>query len=113
MIATQNQDFFDKIEGINDNWSNISQLTEKHSQTLLSIYKQYRSNKIDKQQLSDMTTEFVCSHAGEFNDLLKSNFNNELLLWLSYKETYLKKSTYYNYQTTIYSKILLNNIQMP
>lgn len=75
MIATQNQDFFDKIEGINDNWSNISQLTEKHSQTLLSIYKQYRSNKIDKQQLSDMTTEFVCSHAGEFNDLLKSNFN--------------------------------------
>ena len=75
MIATQNQDFFDKIEGINDNWSNISQLTEKHSQTLLSIYNQYRSNKIDKQQLSDMTTEFVCSHAGEFNDLLKSNFN--------------------------------------
>ena len=47
MIATQNQDFFDKIEGINDNWSNISQLTEKHSQTLLSIYNQYRSNKID------------------------------------------------------------------
>lgn len=38
--------------------------------------------------------------------VLKSNFNNELLLWLSYKETYLKKSTYYNYQTTIYSKIL-------
>ena len=75
MIATQNDDFFLKIEGINDNWSNISDLTEKHTDKLLSIYELYRNKKIDKQQLSDQTTEFICSHAAEFNDLLKSNFN--------------------------------------
>ena len=75
MVATQNEDFFLKIEGINDNWSNISDLTEKHTEKLLSIYELYRNKKIDKQQLSDQTTEFICSHAAEFNDLLKSNFN--------------------------------------
>lgn len=75
MIATQNEDFFTKIEGINDNWANISNLTEKHTKKLVSIYNLYRNKKIDKQQLSDQTTEFICSHAAEFNDLLKSNFN--------------------------------------
>ena len=38
--------------------------------------------------------------------LLKAYFNNELLVWLSFKEIYLKRSTYYNYQTTINAKII-------
>lgn len=75
MIATQNKDFFQKIEGINDNWSNITYLTNKHAKKLREIYEHYRNDTIDKQQLSDMTTEFLCAHASEFNDLLKSNFN--------------------------------------
>lgn len=40
------------------------------------------------------------------NKILKCYFNSELLLWLSYKEAYLKKSTYYNYYTTVKAKIL-------
>lgn len=75
MIATQNDEFFQKIQAINDNWSNISSLTEKHQEQLFSLYTMYQKKDIDKQQLSDMTTEFICSHAAEFNDLLKSNFN--------------------------------------
>jgi len=75
MIAEQNEDFFSKICGINNNWMNISNLTQKHAKKLREIYELYRTKKIDKQQLSDQTTEFLCSHAGEFNDLLKSNFN--------------------------------------
>ncbi len=75
MIASQNTDFFEKIQGINDNWSNITHLTERHAGKLREIYELYRNNAIDKQQLSDLTTEFLCAHAGEFNDLLKSNFN--------------------------------------
>ena len=75
MIATQNTEFFSKIEGINTNWSNISTLTEQHHGTLRAIYELYRNDKIDKQQLCDQTTEFLCSHAAAFNDLLKSNFN--------------------------------------
>lgn len=38
--------------------------------------------------------------------IMKCYFNNELLLWLNYKEAYLKQSTYYNYHTTIKAKIL-------
>lgn len=75
MIATQNKEFFCKIEGINDNWSNITTLTEKHNTKLHEIFEAYRNETIDKQQLCDQTTEFVCAHASEFNDLLKSNFN--------------------------------------
>lgn len=75
MIATENKDFFNKINGINDNWINISKLTAKHAVKLREIYELYRTKIIDKQQLSDQTTEFLCSHAAEFNDLLKSNFN--------------------------------------
>ena len=75
MIAKQNKEFFTKIHEINDNWSNISALTQKHSKQLRNIYEQYRTKEIDKQQLTDQTTEFLCAHAGEFNDLLKSNFN--------------------------------------
>lgn len=40
------------------------------------------------------------------NKILKCYFNNEMLMWLSYKEAYLKRSSYYNYQATIRAKIL-------
>lgn len=116
MIATQNEDFFIKINGINDNWINITKLTDKHAVKLREIYEYYRTKQIDKQQLSDLTTEFLCAHASEFNDLLKSNFNialdnfiNELIK--SYTNKVIRMASIEGKKGTLCEEDIADNIE--
>lgn len=75
MIADQDKEFFEKVKGIDTNWSLLTQIINTHTQQLISIYTRYKNENLTKQQLSDLVTEFVCANTKSFNDLLKSNFN--------------------------------------
>lgn len=75
MISEQNGIFLEKINGIEHNWSIMSNIIENHTEELLRIYYEYKSKNINNQQLKDAISEFVYTNAEQFNGLLRRNFN--------------------------------------
>lgn len=78
MVKDQNEEFFEKIEAIEHNWNIISQVVDRHEDTLINIYNSYKDNEVNVQQISDMITEFVFENAEEFNGLLRRDFNYQI-----------------------------------
>ena len=78
MVKKQNAEFFDKLRAIEDNWNVISRVVDRHEDALVGIYYNYKSGKLNKQQLEDKITEFVLANVDEFNGLLTTSFNYKI-----------------------------------
>lgn len=78
MVKDQNEYFFEKMEAIEHNWNIISQVVDRHKETLINIYNSYRNDEINVQRLGDAITEFVIANSEEFNGLLRHDFNYQI-----------------------------------
>ena len=78
MIKTQNKEFIDKLEAIEYNWQIISNIVDFHKEELIKLYKNYKNNFLNEQQLSEEITQFVLSNKDEFNGLLDRSFNYQI-----------------------------------
>jgi len=75
MIKEENQEFYDKIDGIYHNWKVLESIVENHSLLFVNKYNDYSSSKIKKSELDDFIIEFILHHANEFNGVLSTSFN--------------------------------------
>ncbi|WP_461206856.1 DNA adenine methylase [Clostridium sp. DL1XJH146] len=75
MVSEQNDEFLRKINDLEQSWTNISDIIEKHTQELIRIYYDYKEQNINKEQLAEVISEFFCTNKEEFNRLLKRSFN--------------------------------------
>lgn len=75
MVKDKNPEFLKKIRDIEGNWMLMGEIIENHTAELVTIYYEYKKDKIDVKQLSDSIAEFVFQNAEEFNGLLKRSFN--------------------------------------
>ena len=78
MVKSQNEEFFEKLNAFDHNWKVISNVVDNHSNYLCELYKLYKNDQFDEQQLSDEITQFVLANTEEFNGLLTRDFNYQI-----------------------------------
>ena len=75
MIKTQNEEFFQKLNAIDHNWSIMERIIQNHTNELMKFYLTYKADQMNRIQLKDAISEFVFRNAEEFNGLLNRSFN--------------------------------------
>jgi len=78
MVKSQNKEFFNKLYAIEYNWNIINSIVDNHAKQLITLYKNYKTDELTKDQLSDEITEFVFENSYEFNGLLHRSFNYKI-----------------------------------
>ncbi len=98
MIQSQNQDFLEKLTAIDDSWTVLEQLADRHMEELVNLYFEFKNHELDVAGLSDAVSTFVLKNAEEFNGLLRenihiaiSNFVIEIMKSLKNKMVRMKK----------------------
>lgn len=98
MVKNQDQEFFDKLKAFDHNWKIISNVVDNHSEFLITLYRSYKNDIYNEQELNDEITEFVLENAEEFNGLLRRSFNcqienfvNELIKSIKNKMVRMKR----------------------
>lgn len=78
MVKNQNVEFFEKLNAFDYNWKVISNVVDNHSNYLCNLYKMYKNDEFNEQQLSDEVTQFILANTEEFNGLLRRGFNYQI-----------------------------------
>lgn len=75
MIQTQNEEFLEKLNDIDHNWTIAGEIIQNHMEELIEIYLDYKNDRINKPRLYNAISEFVLRSAEEFNRLPKGCFD--------------------------------------
>src|SRR5574344_846796 len=74
-IASQDKVFFEYLYEIENNWSLLHKITEKHKECLHTYYQNFKHDKINKTELNHLLYEFILHNAQDFNRMLSTDFN--------------------------------------
>lgn len=75
IISDEREMFFEAIEEIIHNWEVLGIISKKNQSFFIKIYKNFASDKITKDILSNKIYEFILKNSKEFNGLFSSYFN--------------------------------------
>lgn len=75
IVSEEREMFFQAIEEIIHNWEVLGNISEKNQSFFIKIYKDFATDKISKDILSNKIYEFILKNSKEFNGLFSSYFN--------------------------------------
>src|SRR6266487_893839 len=69
MVAEQNTEFFQTLNGLLYQWQRMSQFVDSHAAELLNMYKAYSMGEYPLGRMRETLFAFVLSHAEDFTDM--------------------------------------------
>jgi len=75
MVGSQNDEFFNRLEKMNEYWKKMDTLADKYEKEFVDLYECFKE---DQQHGKDRIVEFVVRHYEGFNGLLSPDFNVDL-----------------------------------
>jgi DNA adenine methylase len=75
IVSPERDMFFEAIDEIIHNWELLGKISEKNKDFFIKLYKDYASEKVSKEALSNKVFEFILKNSNEFNGLFSSYFN--------------------------------------
>lgn len=98
MVAEQNSEFFQTLNGLLYQWQRISQFVDSHAAELLNMYKAYSMGEQPTDKMRELLFGFVLSYAEDFQDMFagyleknSENFLREIKRNLMSKTTRMKQ----------------------
>jgi DNA adenine methylase len=98
MVAEQNAEFFQTLNGLLYQWQRMSQFVDSHAAELLNMYKAYSIGEYPPDKMRELLFGFVLSHAEDFTDMFagyidekSDNFLREIKRNLVSKTTRMKQ----------------------
>jgi DNA adenine methylase len=73
--SSERKEFFNALNEMADNWEILGNVTERHKQFFIELYKKYSGNKINESILTDDLFDFILKHAKEFNGMFSHTYN--------------------------------------
>lgn len=75
IVSNEREMFFEAIEEIIHNWEILGHISKKNQIFFIKTYKDFASDRISKDILSNKIYEFILKNSAEFNGLFSSYFN--------------------------------------
>ncbi len=98
MVAEQNPEFFQTLNGLLYQWQRVSQFVDSHAAELLNMYKAYSMGEYPPGKMREILFGFVLSHTEDFRDMFagyleknSENFLREIKRNLVSKTTRMKQ----------------------
>ncbi len=98
MVAEQNSEFFQTLNGLLYQWQRMSQFVDSHAAELMPMYKAYSIGEYSSGKMRELLLGFVLSHAEDFHDMFaeyleknSENFLREIKRNLVSKTTRMKQ----------------------
>lgn len=98
MVAEQNSEFFQTLNGLLYQWRRMSHFVDTHAAELMSMYKAYSMDEYPSGKMREILFEFVLSHAEDFTEMFaghieknSENFLREIKRNLVSKTTRMKQ----------------------
>jgi DNA adenine methylase len=94
MVAEQNTEFFQTLNGLLHQWQHMSQFVDSHAAELLNMYKAYSMGEYPSGKMRELLFGFVLAHAENFQDMFAGHLevNSENFL-LEIKRNLVSKTT--------------------
>jgi DNA adenine methylase len=98
MVAEQNSEFFQTLNGLLYQWQRMSQFVDSHAAELMPMYKAYSIGEYSSGKMRELLLGFVLSHAEDFHNMFagyleknSENFLREIKRNLVSKTTRMKQ----------------------
>jgi DNA adenine methylase len=98
MVAEQNTEFFQTLNGLLYQWQRMSQFVDSHAAELLNMYKAYSMGEYSPDKMRELLSGFVLAHSEDFHDMFaghleekSENFLREIKRNLVSKTTRMKQ----------------------
>jgi DNA adenine methylase len=98
MVAEQNAEFFQTLNGLLYQWQRMSQFVDSHAAELLKMYKAYSMGEYPSSKMRELLFGFVLSYAEDFHEMFagyleehSENFLREIKRNLVSKTTRMKQ----------------------
>ncbi len=94
MVAEQNAEFFQTLNGLLYQWQRMSQFVDSHGAELLNMYKAYSMGEYPPGRMRETLFAFVLSHAEDFSDMFAGYIDkkSDNFLW-EIKRNLVSKTT--------------------
>jgi DNA adenine methylase len=82
MVAEQNSEFFQTLNGLLNQWRRMSQFVDTHAAELMSMYKAYSMDEYPLSKMREILFEFVLSHTEDFHDMFAGHLEQKSEIFL-------------------------------
>lgn len=76
-IQKKEKEFFYYLNEINHNWKLISKIVENNREMFIEIYKLFRNNQINLDEVENKISSFILKHSHLFNGMFDCLFNKD------------------------------------
>jgi DNA adenine methylase len=88
MVAEQNAEFFQTLNGLLYQWQRMSQFVDSHAAELLNMYKAYSMGECSSGKMREILFEFVLCHTEDFHEMFAGTLRRRARIFFGkYKET--------------------------